>query len=252
MSEEERDYWLKYLEEINLNNTEDKDNPEQQKSNYLEKLNTSENEVINEDNSDNNKNSNKSESCDDDTNLVRIPDKDYFQNLITNNQGSRVFLKEWFKFKDVNGDGNCGYRAIANQLLGNEEYHNIIRTDVYKYLKLNLEQFTELIYEVNGEQVNGKNYIEKVKIPGFWMDDLEFSVINKIYDVNFYLFEERKGNINLLSNWGNIYDNSKIFINICFVGNNHYNVLYEPQDNNNSVKIKKLDEKYWKNIKIKP
>ena len=80
------------------------------------------------------------------------------------------------------------------------------------------------------------------------MGDLELSVINKIYDVNFYLFEERKGNINLLSNWGNIYDNSKIFINICFVENNHYNVLYEPKENNNVIK-KKLDFKYWKNIK---
>ena len=61
---------------------------------------------------------------------------------------------------------------------------------------------------------------------------------------------------------GNIYDNSKIFINICFVGNNHYNVLYELKDNNNNndnkininnnnEKTKKLDEKYWKNIKNK-
>ena len=97
-----------------------------------------------------------------------------------------------FKFKDVEGDGNCGYRAIAIQLLGNEEYHNIIRCDVYNYLKLNKEQFAELIYEVNGEQLNAENYIEKVKNPGFWMGDLELSVINKIYDVNFYLFEEKK------------------------------------------------------------
>ena len=49
------------------------------------------------------------------------------------------------------------------------------------------------------------------------MGDLEMSVINKIYDVNFYLFEERNNYIMLLANWGNIYDNSKIFINICYV-----------------------------------
>ena len=207
MSEEEREYWLKYLDEINLNNTEDKDNLDQLKSNKLEKIKESENEDIFEGNSDNNESNIKSENFEDDFNLVGIPDKEYFQNLITNNQGSQLFLKEWFKFKDIEGDGNCGYRAIANQLLGNEEYHNIIRTDVYNYLKLNLEQFTELVYEVNGEQVNGKNYIEKVKNPGFWMGDLELSVYNKIYDGNLYLFEERKGYINLLSNWGNIYDN---------------------------------------------
>ena len=49
----------------------------------------------------------------------------------------------------------------------------------------------------------------------------------------FICLKKKKGNINLLSNWGNIYDNSKLFINICFVENNHYNVLYELKDNNN-------------------
>ena len=82
------------------------------------------------------------------------------------------------------------------------------------------------------------------------MGDLEISVINKIYDVNFYLFEERKDNINLFANLVNIYDNSKIFINICFVGNNHYNVLYELKEKNNLTN-EKLDKKYWENIKNK-
>ena len=56
-------------------------------------------------------------------------------------------------------------------------------------------------------------------------------MINKIYDVNFYLFEEKNNLLILLTNWGNIYNNSKIFINICFVDNNHFNVLYELNEN---------------------
>ena len=79
MSKEEREYWLKYLEEINLNNIEDKDNIEQQKSNNLEKIKESENEDINEESSDNNEISNKSKSIDDDTNLVRNPTKIIFK-----------------------------------------------------------------------------------------------------------------------------------------------------------------------------
>ena len=79
MSKEEREYWLKYLEEINLNNIENKDNIEQQKSNNLEKIKESENEDINEESSDNNEISNKSKSIDDDTNLVRNPTKIIFK-----------------------------------------------------------------------------------------------------------------------------------------------------------------------------
>ena len=102
-----------------------------------------------------------------DTNLIGMPDKDYFENLITNNQGSQLFLREWFKFKDVIGDGNCGYRAIANQLFGNENYHNIIRADVYNYLKLNSERFKDLNFEVNGEMIDSEKYIKRIKNRAF-------------------------------------------------------------------------------------
>ena len=54
----------------------------------------------------------------------------------------------------------------------------------------------------------------------------------------------------LLANWGNIYDNSKIFINICFVDNNHFNVLYEKKED--KLKINHTyNEDFWKKIKIK-
>ena len=92
-----------------------------------------------------------------------MPDKDYFENLLTNNQGSQLFLREWFKFKDVLRDGNCGNRSIANQLFGNENYHNIIRSDVYNYLKLNSERIKELNFEVNGEMIDSEKYIKKLK-----------------------------------------------------------------------------------------
>ena len=101
MSDKERDYWLKYLEEINLNDNQDNDILEQQKPINLEKTKGIENGNNNVESSDNNEIVNKKERINDDSNLEGIPDKDYFQNLITNNQGSHVFLKEWFKFNNV-------------------------------------------------------------------------------------------------------------------------------------------------------
>ena len=221
-SKEDSEDLLNYLDELDDNKINYNDNIESIQINDSKKSENAEKE-----NDTSIKIGNKDQNDVEDTNLIGLPDKDYFENLITNNQGSQLFLREWFKFKDVIGDGNCGYRAIANQLFGNENYHNIIRSDVYNYLKLNSERFKELNFEVNGEMIDSEKYIKKIKKSVFWMGDFKMSVINKIYDVNFYLFEERNNYKMLLANWGNIYDNSKIFINICFVVNNHFNVLYK-------------------------
>ena len=86
----------------------------QQKPFNLEKNEASEKKENNEKTSNNNDIENKSGRANHDTNLVGIPNKDYFQNLFTNNQGSQIFLREWFKFKDVDSDGSFRFRAIAN------------------------------------------------------------------------------------------------------------------------------------------
>ena len=41
-------------------------------------------------------------------------------------------------------------------------------------------------------------------------------------DLNFYL----------LSKYGDINDDTKLFLNLCFVDNNHYNILYEKKGDN--------------------
>ena len=216
-SKEDNENLLKYLDELDNNKINNNDIIETIQTNSeveediitnkdnkllcnLKDLKKSENEENKNDTSYENQSGNKNRNDVEDTSLIGLPDKGYFENLITNNQGSQIFLRESFKFKDVIGDGNCGYRAIANQLFGNENYHNIIRVDVYDYLKLNSERFKELNFEVNGELIDSEKYIKKIKKSGFWMGDLEMSVINKIYDVNFNLFEERNNHINLLAN----------------------------------------------------
>ena len=56
--------------------------------------------------------------------------------------------------------------------------------------------------------------------------DLELSVIATIYNAVFLVFsQDNIGNILLLN--GDIDDLNKIFLNVCFVNGNHYNILYE-------------------------
>ena len=72
------------------------------------------------------------------------------------------------------------------------------------------------------------SFNSRLVFDGFWMGDLEISVINKIYEATLYIYELREDqNFYLLSKYGDINDGTKLFLNLCFVNNNHYNVLYE-------------------------
>ena len=113
------------------------------------------------------------------------------RKIIADNQGSIIFILSSFELKNVEGDGNCGYRAQALQIYENEEYHYIIREDIYKYLKINSSNFSHLNFQIDWSFISPDEYIEKVKDEGFWMGDLEISVVNKIYESTLYFYELR-------------------------------------------------------------
>ena len=155
-------------------------------------------------------------------------DINYFGKIIVDNQGSIIIPLSSFEFENVEGDGNCGYRALALQIYENEEYHYIIREDIYKYLKINSSNFSHLNFQIDGSFISPDEYIEKVKDKGFWMGYLEISVVNKIYETTLYIYELRDNqNFYLLSKYDDINDDTKLFLYLCFVNNNHYNILYE-------------------------
>ena len=181
-----------------------------------------------------------------------LADINYFRKIIADNQGSIIFPISSFELEDVEGDGNCGYRALALQLYEDENYHYKIREDIYNYLKLNSSNFSHLNFQIDGSIIGSDEYIEKVKFDGFWMGDLEISVINKIYEATLYIYELREDqNFYLLSKYGDINDGTKLFLNLCFVNNNHYNVLYETKGGNLKINKRKLNEEYIEKLKKK-
>ena len=184
-----------------------------------------------------------------------IADIEYFKDIINKNQGSKIYLENQFIFRDVVGDGNCGYRAIAIQLFENESYHNIIRQHVYEYLKINKDQFIDFIFDTDNKLLNNEEYIEKIKNDKFWMGDLEMSVLPQIYDATILVFElTPNGYVKLIYSYGDIYNNSKIFLTLCFVNGNHFNVLYEKKNilsennMNKNIDKKKLERDVKSNI----
>ena len=150
--------------------------------------------------------------------------KDFFENKI---------LKENFNLDDiivenVIGDGNCGFRSIALQIYNNQHNYSIVRTHIYNFLNNNKDQYSNNYMIYNNEIISADNYIPLIRKDGLWMGDLEISVIHIIYDCILYLFEINNNfELHLINIYGNDDTNDKILLNLCFVNNNHYIVLYE-------------------------
>ena len=79
----------------------------------------------------------------------------------------------------MEGDGNCMFRAVSDQVYGNEEYHNIIREKCMDYLLIEREFFSQF---VEGGNEEFDNYINMKRKSGVWGDDVELQAISEIYN----------------------------------------------------------------------
>lgn len=169
-----------------------------------------------------------------------------------------IFDKNEFYLQNVTGDGNCGYRCISLQLYGTENLNDNIRQEVFNYLDKNRTTYKEYNFEYNNKILNSNDYIDIIKNNGEWMGELEIIAITIIYNVNILLFQINENEeIEFVNKYGNIDNNTKMLLTLCFINHNHFNVLYEKQPenrkNNDNFENYFLDKKSHKpnnNIKL--
>ena len=84
-----------------------------------------------------------------------------------------------FFIKVMGSDGNCMFRAVSDQIYGNEDYHNIIREKCMDYLLIEREFFSQF---VEGGDKEFDNYINMKRKDGVWGDDVELQAISELYN----------------------------------------------------------------------
>ena len=187
-------------------------------------------------------------------NLITVDEinKKLFKNrkFITLNESQEEKIKinlEKLNFfiKKMEGDGNCMFRAVSDQIYGNEDYHNIIREKCMKYLLIEKKFFSQFI---EGGEKEFDNYVNMKSKSGVWGDDVELQAISEIYNrpIEIYCgldkplktFHENINEFNMKKN-----DNKEVVIispiRISYHGNEHYNSII-PRKNNVEI---------WKNYK---
>ena len=76
-----------------------------------------------------------------------------------------------FQFIPIISDGNCLFRAISDQIYGDQDFHSEIRQTAYLYLLDRKEDFEPFI-EQNGQTFDHyKTFLEKIQKDGTWGGD---------------------------------------------------------------------------------
>ena len=77
--------------------------------------------------------------------------------------------------KRSDGDGNCLFRSVSDQLYGDEQYHSQIRKLCMDYINFQKGFFQDYVIG------DIENYIETKRKDGEWGDDLELQALSEIY-----------------------------------------------------------------------
>jgi OTU domain-containing protein 3 len=82
--------------------------------------------------------------------------------------------------KDVAGDGNCLFRAIADQLENAPTKHEQYRAAIMKFVEENRDMFEPFVED----DVPFPDYVAKMKTNGNWGGNIEIQATSLLYSVN--------------------------------------------------------------------
>ncbi|KAI4334363.1 hypothetical protein L6164_019064 [Bauhinia variegata] len=129
----------------------------------------------------------------------------------------RLQLYELIESK-VEGDGNCQFRALSDQIYRTPEHHKFVREQIVNQLKLYPE-----IYEGYVPMAYG-DYLEKMSKNGEWGDHVTLQAAADSYGVKIFVITSFKDTcyIEILPN----FEMSKRVICLSFWAEVHYNSIY--------------------------
>ncbi|KAM7496756.1 hypothetical protein LguiA_021170 [Lonicera macranthoides] len=147
----------------------------------------------------------------------------------------RLQLYQLVEFK-VQGDGNCQFRALSDQIYRAPEHHKFVRQQVVKQLKSCPE-----VYEAYVPMAYG-DYLKKMAKGGEWGDHVTLQAAADSYGVKIFVITSFKDTcyIEIVPN----VQRSKRVISLSFWAEVHYNSIYPQGDDMPTFETKKK-KKWW-------
>ena len=137
---------------------------------------------------DNQNNNNKINNCNNSRNNKREKKRNNKKNKKNRDDIDEKFKKHLetlgYFIREVGGDGNCLFRAVCEQIEGNEHNYAEYREKCVNYMKENKDIFQPFIED---DEPFDK-YIERMSKNTEWGGNLEIYALSMLLEANFYIY----------------------------------------------------------------
>ena len=145
-----------------------------------------------------------------------------FQNAMKKNN---------FEIKTIRGDGNCLFRAVSDQVYGEDKNYDIIRKKCMDYLEVQ-KRFFKLFIEGDFDE-----YIKRKRMDAIWGDDIEIEALSEIYNRPIEIYSGSSTPLRCFHEDKSNYSCNKIPIRLSYHGKKHYNSVIPLKEANYKYKL---------------
>eukprot|EP00731_Ephydatia_muelleri_P036625 Em0293g2a len=127
--------------------------------------------------------------------------------------------KRGFTLKRMREDGACLFRAVADQVYGDQEMHSVVRNHCLDYMMKNADYFSQFITE------DFEGYIKRKRADHCFGNNLEMQAMAEMYNRVIELYQYGPEPINIFFG---VYKTDNAPIRLSYHGGIHYNSVVDP------------------------
>lgn len=134
--------------------------------------------------------------------------------------------KKGFVIKKMAEDGNCLFRSIADQIYGDPEMHDQVRSRCMDYMYAEREHFSQFVTE------DITAYIQRKRQNQCYGNNLEIQAIGELYNrpIEIYTLHDATQEIEQVNLFHGQYSTDNPPIRLSYHNRNHYNSVIDPNN----------------------
>merc|ERR1712106_893299 len=136
----------------------------------------------------------------------------------------RIMKRKGYNIKRMGEDGACLFRAVADQLYGDQEMHHCVRTQCMDYIERNADYYSQYVTE------DFEEYVSRKRTPQVHGNHLEIQALSEMYSRPIHIYCYSSEPVNIFQHINRTDSEPTIPIRLCYHRGVHYNSLVDPNN----------------------
>ena len=132
--------------------------------------------------------------------------------------------RKGYSIRRMGEDGACLFRAVADQLYGDQEMHHCVRAQCMDYIERNADYFSQYVTE------DFEEYVSRKRTPQVHGNHLEIQALSEMYSRPIHIYCYSLEPINIFQHIPRSESELSIPIRLCYHRGVHYNSLVDPNN----------------------